>query len=148
MDEHFDRLVEEDTPLITLYNKLVLVEFSFVSQPFDLKEKLFNLQIKGYQPVIAHPERYEYLAAKKYIYEELKMMGCLFQLNLLSLAGYYGKMPQELANWLIGKKYVDLLGTDLHHERHLDALRSSHKIMSSVDRLLDEGVLLNSSLQV
>ena len=33
---------------------MVLVEFSFIRQPMDLKDKLFQLQIKGYQPIIAH----------------------------------------------------------------------------------------------
>ncbi len=148
MDEHFDQLLEEDAPLMTIHNKMVLVEFSFISAPLDLKEKLFALQIKGYQPILAHPERYEYLTAKKGLFDELKSMGCLFQMNLLSLTGYYGKNPGELAVYLISKNYIDFAGTDLHHLRHLQALRESKHIMPALHRLLDSGKLQNASLSL
>ena len=98
---------------------MVLVEFSFIRQPMDLKDKLFQLQIKGYQPIIAHPERYLYFGAHKTVYDELHDMDCIFQLNLLSLCGYYGKKQEELAQYLIKKKYVSLLGSDLsQHQAH------------------------------
>ncbi len=147
MDEHFDELVNNETPLLTITGKKVLVEFSFVAPPLDLKEQLFKLQIKGYEPVLAHPERYVYFASNKSVYEEFRSMGCFFQLNLLSVCGYYGKTAQELANWLIAKNYVDFLGTDLHHQRHLEALRTGKHIMEAVQQLLQSGSLLNPSLQ-
>ena len=94
--------------------------------------------------MLAHPERYLYFNNK--VYDDLKEAGCLFQVNLLSLAGYYGKGPLDVAHYLIKKDYVDLLGTDLHHERHLDSLRNGHRMMDSVNHLLDSGRLLNPTL--
>ena len=73
-------------------------------------------------------------------------MGCLFQLNLLSLTGYYGKTPNEQALYLLSKNYIDFAGTDLHHLRHLQAIRQSKHIMPALQRLLDSGRLLNPSL--
>ncbi len=146
MDEHLDELLEKDIPLLTLKDNLVLVEFSFIRQPIDLKDKIFQLQIKGYQPVIAHPERYLFFGAHKESYDELKNMGCLFQLNLLSLVGYYGKKQVELANYLIKKKYVSLLGSDAHNSRHLSILKASSTITGTVSRLLDAGGLINPNL--
>jgi protein-tyrosine phosphatase len=146
LDEHFNSMVEKDEVLLTIEDKKVLVEFSFVAAPMDLKEQLFNLQIKGYQPVLAHPERYAYFSGNKTAFEEFKSMGCLFQLNLLSLTGYYGKIPQELALWLVAKNFIDLVGTDLHHERHLEALRKGKAIMPVLMKLLDTGRLMNPSL--
>jgi len=146
LDEHVDELLEKNIPLLTIYKKMVLVEFSFIRQPIDLKEKLFQLQIKGYQPIIAHPERYLYLGANKNVYDELHAMDCVFQLNLLSLCGYYGKKQEELAQYLIKKKYVSLLGSDLHNIRHINILRASSTISNTVNRLLDAGVLLNPVL--
>ena len=125
---------------------MVLVEFSFIRQPMDLKDKLFQLQIKGYQPIIAHPERYLYFGAHKDVYDELHNMDCVFQLNLLSLCGYYGKKQEELAQYLIKKKYVSLLGSDLHNIRHVNILRASSHISNTVKRLLDSGALLNPLL--
>ena len=146
LDEHVDDLLEANTPLLTIHKNMVLVEFSFIRQPMDLKEKIFQLQIKGYQPIIAHPERYLYLGAHKQHYDELFDMDCVFQLNLLSLCGYYGKKQEELAQYLIKKKYVSLLGSDLHNMRHINILRASSSITSTVKRLLDAGVLLNPHL--
>jgi len=148
MDDHFDTLVAANEPLIAIQDKMILVEFSFIAAPLDLKEKLFAMQIKDYKPVLAHPERYEYLMAKKSIFDELKNMGCLFQLNLLSLAGYYGRIARELADYLISKDYIDFAGTDLHHLRHLHALRQGKRIMPALHRLLDSGKLRNPSLSL
>jgi tyrosine-protein phosphatase YwqE len=148
LDEHVDELLEKNIPLLTIHKNMVLVEFSFIHQPIDLKEKIFQLQIKGYQPIIAHPERYLYFGAHKNAYDELHNMDCIFQLNLLSLCGYYGKKQEELAQYLIKKKYVSLLGSDLHNIRHINILRASTTISSTVNRLLDEGVLLNPVLEV
>jgi protein-tyrosine phosphatase len=146
LDEHVDDLLEKNIPLLTIHKNMVLVEFSFIRQPMDLKEKLFQLQIKGYQPIIAHPERYLYFGAHKNLYDELYDMDCVFQLNLLSLVGYYGKKQEELANYLIKKKYVSLLGSDLHNIRHINILRASTTISQTVNKLLDSGALLNPSL--
>ena len=148
MDDYFNEQVKNDQPLLTITGKKVLVEFSFVAPPLDLKEQLFQLQIKGYEPVLAHPERYAYFAANKSVYNDFKSMGCLLQLNLLSLTGYYGKTAQELANWLISKNFIDLVGTDLHHQRHLDALRGGRHIMAAVQQLLQTGRLLNPTLTI
>lgn len=146
LDDHFDELLDKGVPLLTIKDNWVLVEFSFVTIPLHVKEQLFELQIKGYKPILAHPERYNYLISQKKWYDELKEAGCYFQLNLLSLTGYYGKLTSELAQYLVKKNYIDLLGTDLHHQRHLDALRSSPSLMGGVKSLLDSGKILNASL--
>jgi protein-tyrosine phosphatase len=143
LDDHFDQLLESNEPLLTLKDNLVLVEFSFVSPPINVQEKLFQMQIKGYRPVLAHPERYNYLAKNREFYETLKNAGCLFQLNLLSLTGYYGKPTADLATYLLSKDHIDLVGTDLHHDRHLAALENYGPAYTSVQRLLDSGRLLN-----
>ncbi|NML19590.1 hypothetical protein HHL16_01835 [Pseudoflavitalea sp. G-6-1-2] len=147
LDDHMDELLRNDSPLLTIRDNWVLVEFSFLVPPMDLKEKLFALQIKGYQPVLAHPERYTYLSGNKGMYDELKSAGCYFQLNLLSLTNYYGKVANELAQYLLKKQFVDLLGTDLHHHRHLEALRSSPQLTDIAKQLLDAGRLLNPTIQ-
>lgn len=146
LDEHLDELLEKNEPLLTISGNMVLVEFSFIRQPMDLRDKLFQLQIKGYQPIIAHPERYLYFGVHKDMYDELHGMDCLFQLNLLSLCGYYGRKQVELANYLIKKNYVSLLGSDLHNLRHINILRASSGISNMVNKLLDSGVLLNPDL--
>jgi tyrosine-protein phosphatase YwqE len=146
MDEHFSDMLDMESPLLTLNNKLVLVEISFAVPNINLKDLLFKLQIKGYQPVLAHPERYLYFGANKGWYDQIRNAGCLFQINLLSLRGYYGKGSQELAQYLIKKKYVDLAGTDLHHARHLESLRSSPQLLHTIGKLVDAGLIRNAEL--
>lgn len=146
LDYHIDELIEDEVPLLTITENIVLTEFSFVSAPLDLKEKLFALQMAGYQPLLAHPERYTYFARDLSVYDELREAGYYFQLNLLSLAGYYGKVPYDIANHLVEKKYVDFLGTDLHHVRHLQALQAATELTDTIKFLEDAGVLMNSTL--
>jgi len=146
MDDHFALMLSEGQPFLTLKDNLVLVELSFAVPAINLKELLFGLQLKGYQPVLAHPERYLYFGANKGWYDQLRDAGCLFQLNLLSFRGHYGPESQQLAEWLIKKKYVDFLGSDMHHEKHLELLSSSPRIFRTVYQLIDAGLILNASL--
>jgi tyrosine-protein phosphatase YwqE len=148
LDEHFEEQLRAGGQLLTIQNNRVLVEFSFVAAPFDLKNQLFQLQIKGYQPVLAHPERYVYFAGNKAVYNELRSMGCLLQLNLLSLSGYYGNDVHELALWLVNKGMIDFAGTDLHHVKHLETLRKSRQLRQYLPTLMDKNPLLNQTLQL
>ena len=145
LDEHVDDLLQRNEKLLTIKDNMVLCEFSMAYEPRGLKEVLFEMQMQGYQPVIAHPERYIYLEGNKELYDELKATGCYFQLNALSLTGHYGKSQQELAHYLVKKGYYELAGTDLHGFRHLDGL---HTVTANAtfQKLLDSGKLINSTL--
>jgi|CXWL01.1.fsa_nt_gi tyrosine-protein phosphatase YwqE len=145
LDDYVEGLVKNNTPLLTISGNMVLVEFSLAYPSHGLKDILFEMQMQNYQPVIAHPERYIYLEQNKRFYEELKDIGCLFQLNLLSAGGYYGKAAQELAQYLIKKGHYDLVGTDLHHARHLEALHNP-AIHTPLMKLLDSGKIRNPEL--
>lgn len=144
LDDHVSDLVAKGEQLLTVKGKMVLVEFSFISPPLGMKEMIFELQMQGYQPILAHPERYTYFHRNPRQYEELKQLGLLMQSNLLSFSGYYGGSVREAAEFLAQKGLLDLLGTDLHHERHLAQLREL-PFTPSLRRLLDQG-MLNSGL--
>lgn len=146
MDDYFDELTTKKSPLLTIKDKMVLVEFSFLIAPVNFKDLLFKMQINGYQPILAHPERYTYMTSDKKMFDELKSIGCLFQMNILSLAGHYGPATSDLAQYLLKKGMIDLLGTDLHHLRHLEALRRANAIMPAINDLLQSGRLLNPTL--
>lgn len=123
IDDHFVQALRDKQPLLALHGNMVLVEFSMITAPLDLQDVFFQMQLQGYQPLIAHPERYIYLANRKSFLESLKASGCFFQLNLLSIAGHYGTSVQSLAAYLIKEGLYDYAGTDLHGERHLLALQ-------------------------
>lgn len=145
LDEHVEELLQKREPLLTLSENLVLTEFSMAQPPMNIKDILFEMQMQGYQPVIAHPERYTYLIQDKKFYHELKDIGCYFQLNILSLTGGYGKVVSELAQYLLKNNFYNLLGTDLHHLRHLDALHNP-ALAEPINKILSTNQLLNQSL--
>jgi len=146
IDDYFSGLLQQKAALRCLKGNYVLVEFSFINLPFDWKQVFFDMQIQGYQPVLAHPERYPYLFQKKTVLDEILDMGVLLQVNLNSLTGYYGKAILQQAQVLVDKKLISFLGSDLHHERHLAALRSSSTLMPLVGKVLDSGKLMNPNL--
>jgi protein-tyrosine phosphatase len=146
LDERFTQLLAAGEPLLTLKDNLVLVELSFAVPAINLREILFDMQLKGYQPVLAHPERYLYFWPNRKWYDKLRDAGCFFQVNLLSFAGHYGRESRELAEYLVKKQYVDFLGTDLHRAEHLEELRSSTKIHRVVRDLLRSGLIKNPGL--
>ena len=145
IDDHLAEMLERKEPLLTFGNNMVLVEFSMASQPFELKSVLFEIQLQGYQPVLAHPERYLYLEQNKSFYDELKTAGYLFQLNVLSLSGYYGNSVMRLARYLAANEYYDLIGTDLHHFGHLNALKNPAHA-SAIQKMLESPKILNREL--
>ena len=144
MDEFFEKKIKAREPLLTLSGNLVLVEYSMITAPMDLQELLFDLQMEGYQPVIAHPERYVYLSRRKEFFDELRSAGCMFQLNLLSLTGHYGHSVQDLAEYLMKGEFYDFAGTDMHSLRHLELMQKLPAAL--VNRLRDSGRIKNSTL--
>jgi tyrosine-protein phosphatase YwqE len=137
--------IERDEPLLTLSGKKLLIEFSFLAPPVQLHHLLYQIQMKGYELVVAHPERYKYFHDKPEKYQELIDMGCELQMNLLSLAGHYGKGIKKAALKLLENQYVSYLGTDLHHQRHIEEL---HQLLKDyhVMKRLEEYPWKNKSL--
>lgn len=122
LDDYFESLLEDKTPLLAINGKYVLVEFPFLALPVTYRSVFFNMKMAGYEPILAHPERYAYLHGQLDFYHELQENGVLLQVNLLSLHGYYGTRVQKMATQLVNAGLVQFTGTDAHHQRHLDKL--------------------------
>jgi tyrosine-protein phosphatase YwqE len=147
LDDQMESRMQSKQKLLTWGENRILCEFSMLNPVAGIKEMLFELVMQGLQPVIAHPERYMYLERNKEFYEELKDMGCLFQLNLLALGPHYGKTVTSLALYLSKKGYYDYVGTDLHHARHLELLRDP-KMVEGVKRVMGECRIRNKEIIV
>ena len=120
MDSFFMEKIEKQQ-LLTFKEKHILVEISYLSPPLQLYDIIFELQLSGYKPIFAHPERYLFYHNNFSEYEKLKKAGCLFQLNLLSSVGYYGSNVAKIAGLLLEKGYIDFVGSDVHHQNHINA---------------------------
>lgn len=120
MDDHFMKLFKTE-PLLTLKDNYVLVEMSYINAPLQLYDIIFDLQVAGYIPVLAHPERYNFYHQNFDAYKKLKRAGCMFQLNLLSAVGYYGEGVAKTAQQLLSQGMIDFASSDTHHKNHIAA---------------------------
>jgi len=125
MDDYFMELLRKKAPLLTLTKNYVLTELSYATSPGNLEKIAFELNINGYLPLMAHPERYFYYHKNYNAYHRMKELGFLLQVNLLSITGYYGKAAAKAARYIIENDLADFIGTDLHHFNHLRALTDS-----------------------
>lgn len=127
MDDSFFKRLESEK-LLTLKDNYVLVEMSYINPPIQLYEILMQLVSLGYQPVLAHPERYNFYKNDYDSFKKLKNAGCLFQMNLLSSTGYYGSGITEVADYLLKEKMYDFVGSDVHHQKHVQSFESDIKL--------------------
>jgi len=121
LDGNFESLLNEGQ-LFTLKHNYVLVEMSYFQPPINLEELIFKIKLNGYIPVLAHPERYAYYHNNLDYYARLKHLGCLFQINLLSLSEYYGTSVQKTAKYLLNENLIDFAGTDAHNLYQVETL--------------------------
>ena len=122
MDEQFSELLKTND-ILTLKDNYILVEMSYFNAPYNLYEIIFEIQLKGYKPILAHPERYHFYHNDIEQYYKLKKAGCLFQLNLLALTSHYGKDVQQVSKRLLKEGIYNFVGTDTHRLDHLDVLQ-------------------------
>lgn len=127
-------------------NKYILVEMPFLEEARNFKSVIFELQILGYKPILAHPERYTYYHQKKEKYEDLADKGVLLQLNNLSLIGYYSPHVLKAAEFIIDKKLHSFVGSDAHNLRHISIIND--KVISSklYQKACNSVQLLNNTL--
>jgi len=121
IDESFVELLERE-PLLCVHKNQVLVEFSMLYEPPMLFDVIFKMITNGYVPILAHPERYVFLHNHPEKFQSLKDRGCLFQLNQLSITGYYGQNIRKVALKLMHERMYDYIGSDMHHEKHAEGL--------------------------
>jgi len=144
LDEIFMEKVNAEEKLLTISGQYVLVETGFLNKPQMLLESLFALELKGYTPIFAHPERYLYLHNDGKLLHQLVERNILFQCNLLSFTGYYGKTVKKFAEKLVDSQQVMLVGTDAHNHKYLNALNDLPA--EKYYHKLHELPLLNNSL--
>jgi len=142
VDFEFEQKIN-DKKLLTFGDNFILIELSFSQAPQNLFEIIFKLQLEGYKVVLAHPERYGFY--NKENYEELLNRGVLFQINLLSLIGYYSSQIQLKVEDLIANNQVSFVGSDCHNMRHAQLYIECQNKKSWHD-LVNSGKLLNYNL--
>ena len=121
LDDGFLDLLEKGN-MLTIKDKYLLFETSYVSKPIQLEEMIFEIAAAGYQPLMAHPERYRYIKNPLKEYSRFKDLGVMFQVNLNSFGGHYGKSAKVLGEFLSESGMIDFLGSDVHHKKQVKTL--------------------------
>lgn len=105
---------------------------------------LYDIMCEELQPVIAHPERYEYANAE--VYHRWKGKRYKFQLNLLSLAGVYGDPACEKSHYLLKEGLYDYVGSDMHgldnFRRFVPEIKLKEKEIDALAQLLENNKTL------
>ena len=125
LDEALSAKIEGREELLTFGDRYLLFETNMMTEPYQLKDFIFKLTTAGYKPVLAHPERYAFMNLEKA--EDLRYRGVLFQVNMLSIIGYYSKPIQRTAYQLIDKGWIDFLGSDCHSLEHARLIAYAQK---------------------
>ena len=110
--------------VMSISNKYLLFETSYISKPMQMEEMIFEISSAGYIPLLAHPERYRYIREPKKEFERFKELGVLFQVNLNSFGGHYGKSAKSNAEYLSRHGMIDFLGSDVHHKKQVESLHN------------------------
>lgn len=144
VDYEFEKKLNEEK-LLTFGGNYLLFEFSFANAPQNLEHIIFRMQSLGYKPVMAHPERYNYLHHDFSVYQKFADRGVLLQLNINSLTGYYSPATKKIAQEMIEKNMISFLGTDCHHAGHIDLMKQV-VYEKHLHQLVESGKLLNAGL--
>jgi tyrosine-protein phosphatase YwqE len=122
IDDNFESLLE-NSKVMPLRKEHLLVEMSYLQRPINFDEAIISIAHHRFFPVLAHPERYNFLHARSKKYGEFKQQGILFQLNMLSLGEFYSKETQKMAFKLLEEDMIDFIGSDVHNKAQLNALK-------------------------
>ncbi len=144
LDDGFVDLLEQGE-MMTVNGKYLLFETSYVSKPLRTEEMIFEITSAGYTPIMAHPERYRYIKEPMQEYGRFKELGVLFQVNLNSFGGHYGRSAKVLADFLSKNGMIDYLGSDVHHQKHVSSLKNIF-LSDAYREIFEHNKILNHQL--
>lgn len=132
LDSLFLSRLEKDD-FLPILDKYLLVETSYFNPPIGFMNIIDSIIAKGYIPILAHPERYNYMDME--MYETLKKKKVVFQLNLPALGGLYGSAVRLKAEDLLKRGMYDIIGTDIHRMKYFEIMWKSRMSKDVVNRV-------------
>ncbi len=140
IDYDFEEKTDKPSELIPLADNHILVEMSYLRSSDNFDKTIYKLQLNGYTPVLAHPERYGYYHDSYEAFPIMKSKGVKLQLNALSLSDYYGDKINKTAIRLLQDGMYDYFGTDTHklrHLNHLEKIKIKNKHAETLKQIID-----------
>ena len=140
--------IEDEFPAsdcLSMGQDFLLIEMSYAFESHNIRSFVFDLNTNGFHPVLAHPERYNYYSRSLVELKSIADIDTRFQLNILSLGGFYGNMAKEKAEAILEHGLYTFVGTDLHSLAQIDQLKSlrlQRKHVAAVEKLIENNELL------
>ncbi|MFI3330422.1 MAG: CpsB/CapC family capsule biosynthesis tyrosine phosphatase [Rikenellaceae bacterium] len=113
IDEALKKRYADGKKLLTIAPNTVLTEITMSMERMGWENEIYNLNLAGYDVILAHPERYPYMREERL--RELKNRGTRLQLNFLSLQGWYGRSSMERGKELLKAGIYDHIASDVHY---------------------------------
>ncbi|MCR5002981.1 MAG: hypothetical protein K5984_01290 [Bacteroidales bacterium] len=126
----------DDNYLLTYPDGSILIEMSYLFKSDNLEKTIFSLVMAGHKPILAHPERYSYMADNLKTFDNLIDRGCRFQMNLMSLTGAYGPESMIILKYLLDRGLYTYLATDLHSLPQMERMLSAVADKKLVEKAL------------
>ncbi len=130
-DDVFWSLFERDQALPYTGGKAALIELPPDHIPLGLADRVFRMQVRAVRPVLAHPERYPALFGSSAPIERVLELGCLAQLDLMSLTGKYGRRPRRTAERMLEEELYFAACSDCHRPQDAET------VAEAIERLLE-----------
>ena len=142
VNNNLEELIKKQEISTINNSKYLLIEFPMNEKPNDINNIIYELKIKGIIPIIAHPERYDYVEKNPNLVLEWIEEGALLQSNYGSIIGVYGSGPQKTIKKLLKKDLIDFLATDIHYPNNkiylnMDKIRKKIKKIISEERFIE-----------
>lgn len=139
IDDNFEAILSKKQ-VLTLGRDYLLIEMSYLQPPINFDSAIEAIGKNRFFPILAHPERYNFLHNRMRRYKEYKELGIQFQVNMLSLGEYYGKEVNKTASKLLEEGLIDFIGSDVHNMDHITALKKvtlSKKMVELIQPIIE-----------
>lgn len=127
-------------------SKYLLIELPLHNKIKNATDIIYELRIKGIIPIIAHPERYEFVQKNPDSVDELIEEGAILQSNYGSIIGVYGEHAKKTMKKLLKKNVISVLATDIHFPNNkiylnMDTIRKKLTKIISEEKLKELTIL-------
>lgn len=95
-------------------SKYILIETDLHRFPNNFEKVLYQFQVEGFFPIIAHAERFIPFINNFNLLLDIVNRGILIQMNCSSLLGDYGENVQRLAHKILKTGCVHFIASDVH----------------------------------
>ena len=127
----------------------MLIEFPMDKLPRDAMDLIYELRILDIKPILAHPERYEYIIEAPTAINDFIEEGCLFQINAGSIQGLFGKKVQKCAKLLVREGLINFIASDAHSiNRRCPGLAEGFREAALLDADIGEKISRNLEMML